>query len=227
MRESISTVVLDLDDTLIATARARKRAYRALRDHGIDPREAESVQRRWWQAYYRGECSMADLRQGRWIDLGLPPAKVQEIDEMYRRHHEEIRPRHGARVLLQALRSAGVQTVLLSNAGIDYVQERVRTMGLEHLLDGVVDLQGAPFKPHPEAFQAALDLAGGTPERAAMVGDNLEVDVEGALDFGFRLVIWLTRRKPHPDSRVLTVPSLRLATEVLMSRLQTADTTEP
>src|SRR5690348_10974174 len=70
MRESISTVVLDLDDTLIATARARKRAYRILGEHGIDPREAESVQRRWWQAYYRGECSMADLRQGRWIDLG-------------------------------------------------------------------------------------------------------------------------------------------------------------
>ncbi len=211
MTETIGTVVFDLDDTLIASARARQRAIRALCDVGVDPREAEAADERWWGRYYRGECSLEQVRQNRWTDLGLSSQRAVEVDARFRAHHQNIRARRGARHLLERLREENLKLVLLSNAGIDYVRDRVADLGVAHLLDGIVDMTDAAWKPHPAAFHAALECVGGSPESAAMVGDKLDADVKGAINAGFRSVVWLTRRKPFPHPRVITVPSLAAA----------------
>lgn len=204
----LRAVVLDLDDTLIASERARKRAYAQLEDDGIDPRQATVVNARWFDRYHAGECSLEELRTGRWIELGLSPERAQEVDEQYRHHHTQIRPRRGALRTLQTLHAAGLKLVLLSNAGIDYVRDRVAASRFDGLLDGIVDIAAADFKPHLDAFRAALEIAGEEPSHTVMVGDNLQADIEGALSAGFARAVWLTRRKPHPDSRVITLRSL-------------------
>lgn len=220
MTRPISTVVFDLDDTLIASARARRRAIRALCEVGIDPRQAEAANDRWWDRYYRGECSLEQVRQNRWTDLGLSSQQAVEVDARFRAHHQNIRARRGARHLLERLREANLKLVLLSNAGIDYIRDRVADLGVAHLLDGIVDMadERSQWKPHPAAFHAALKCVGGSPECAAMVGDKLDADVKGALEAGFRSVVWLTQRKPFPGPRVVTVPSLA-AVEVHLLRL--------
>jgi HAD superfamily hydrolase (TIGR01509 family) len=204
----LRAVVLDLDDTLIASERARKRAYASLGAEGIDSRQATAVNARWFDRYHAGECSLDELRTGRWLELGLTPERALEVDELYREHHTQIRPRRHALPTLRTLREAGLKLVLLSNAGIDYVRDRVAASSFDGLLDGIVDIAATDFKPHPDAFRAALEIAGESPHHAAMVGDNLEADVEGALQAGFGRVVWLTRRKPHPDPRVITLRSL-------------------
>jgi len=223
MTKTISTVVFDLDDTLIASARARQRAYQALREGGIDPREAEAANARWWDTYYRGECSLEQLRQNRWLDLGMSVEQAAEVDDRFRAHHTTIRARRGARHMLERLRQANLKLVLLSNAGIDYVRDRVTDLGVTHLLDGIVDMAEAQWKPHPAAFQAALRCVGGSPESAAMVGDRLDADVKGALDAGFCSVVWLTRRKPFPHPRVVTVSSLAAAESHLLGLVRSRE----
>jgi putative hydrolase of the HAD superfamily len=213
------TVVFDLDDTLIASARARRRAYRSLSGYGIDPRAAEAASARWWTEYYQGRCSLEEVRHNRWLDLGLSPTLAQEVDERFRRHHANIRPRTGARRLLERLRAADVALVLLSNSGVDYMRERARALRAEHLLDGIVDIAETRWKPDAAAFRYALDLVGGIPRRAAMVGDTLDTDVEGALAAGFGSVVWLTRRKAHPDPRVVCVRSLQAVEAHLLERV--------
>ena len=208
----LTTVVLDLDDTLIASARARVRAYKSLRSFGIDPGEAEAINNLWWPRYYRGECSLEELRLGRWVDLGLDPERAAEVDELYRRHHHHIRSRHGARHMLEELSRSGVRLILLSNAGIDYVRERVAALRVDALFHGIIDAAERSWKPHPDAFNGALEMVGASPAEAAMVGDNLEADIEGALSAGFGHAVWLSRRKAHPDPRVFTCTSLRAAT---------------
>lgn len=204
----LRAVVLDLDDTLIASERARKRAYAELGADGIDPRRATAVNARWFDRYHAGECSLDELRTGRWMELGLTRERALEVDEQYREHHTRIRPRRHATQTLRTLHAAGLKLVLLSNAGIDYVRDRVAASRFDGLLDGIVDIAVADFKPHPEAFRAALEIADESPEHTAMVGDNLEADIEGSLRAGFRRAVWLTRRKPHPDARVITLRSL-------------------
>jgi putative hydrolase of the HAD superfamily len=204
----LRAVVLDLDDTLIASERARRRAYASLGEEGIDPVQASAINARWFDRYHAGECSLDELRTGRWIELGLTPERALEVDERYREHHTQIRPRRDAARVLQTLHGAGLRLILLSNAGIDYVRDRVAASSFEPWLDGIVDIAAADFKPHPDAFRAALNIAAAPAEETAMVGDNLEADVEGALRAGFGRVVWLTRRKPHPDPRVTTLRSL-------------------
>jgi putative hydrolase of the HAD superfamily len=213
----VRAVVLDLDDTLIASERARKRAYAALGADGIDPRRASAVNARWFDRYHAGKCSLEELRTGRWIELGLTPERALEVDEQYRNHHAQIRPRRDALRTLRTLHDAGLKLVLLSNAGIDYVRDRVAASRFDGLLDGIVDIAAADFKPHPDAFRAALEIARERPDHTAMVGDNLEADIEGALKAGFGRAVWLTRRKPHPDQRVITLPSLADVPAVLLS----------
>ena len=215
----LRAVVLDLDDTLIASERARRRAYAALKDDGVDPREASAVNARWFDRYHAGECSLDELRLGRWLELGLSPERAREIDELYREHHTRIRPRRHARSTLQTLHAAGLKLVLLSNAGIDYVRDRVAASRFDGLLDGIVDIAAADFKPHPDAFRAALAIVGEDAAHAAMVGDNVDADIDGALAAGFGRAVWLTRRKPHADPRVTTVRSLSGVPSILLQCL--------
>jgi putative hydrolase of the HAD superfamily len=212
----IRAVVFDLDDTLIASARARKRAYRSLRRFGIEPREAETSNARWWAKYYAGECTLEENRLGRWLDLGLSLELSREADVFYRAHYDDIKIRQGVRVMLSALSERDIPMVILSNSGIDYVRERLDALRIANAVAGAVDIHGTGFKPDPSAFHAALQIAGCEACEAAMVGDNLEADVEGALEAGFAHVVWLTRRRPHPDSRVFTTSSILTATEHLL-----------
>lgn len=57
-------------------------------------------------------------------------------------------------------------------------------------------------KPHPRAFQSALDEMGVRAEQALHVGDRRRLDVEGAAALGMRAVL-LDRRSAGGDPRVI------------------------
>jgi putative hydrolase of the HAD superfamily len=54
-------------------------------------------------------------------------------------------------------------------------------------------------KPHPTIFQAALELLGADPAEAAMVGDSVEDDIEGALALGMRAFL-IDREGRYPEA---------------------------
>jgi HAD superfamily hydrolase (TIGR01549 family) len=54
-------------------------------------------------------------------------------------------------------------------------------------------------KPHPTIFQAALELLEVTPAEAAMVGDSVHDDVEGALALGMRAFL-IDRENRYPEA---------------------------
>jgi putative hydrolase of the HAD superfamily len=53
-------------------------------------------------------------------------------------------------------------------------------------------------KPHESIFRAALELLGVEPAEAAMVGDSVEEDVEGALALGMHAFL-IDREGRHPE----------------------------
>jgi HAD superfamily hydrolase (TIGR01549 family) len=85
---------------------------------------------------------------------------------------------------LAELRRHGLKLGIVSNTGRD-VDEFLR----HHSLDIDVALSSrvhGRVKPHPTIFQAVLDRLGVEAERAAMVGDSPEDDLEGARSLGMR-----------------------------------------
>jgi HAD superfamily hydrolase (TIGR01549 family) len=97
---------------------------------------------------------------------------------------------------LEELRRSNLRIGLVSN-GIRDLKEFV----VHHRLDvdaAVGSRAHGRVKPHPTIFQAALELLGVDATDAAMVGDSLEEDVEGARALGMRAIL-IDRDERHPE----------------------------
>ncbi len=97
---------------------------------------------------------------------------------------------------LAALRCAKFRIGLVSNSARD-VREFARHHGLD-VDAGISSFHHGRTKPHASIFRAGLDLLGVEPAEAAMVGDTIADDVEGALALGMRAIL-LDREGLHPE----------------------------
>ncbi len=96
---------------------------------------------------------------------------------------------------LAVLRAAGLRIGLVSNSARD-----VREFAQHHGLDvdaGISSFHHGRTKPHASIFRAVLDLLGVAPAEAAMVGDTIADDVEGARALGMHAIL-LDRDGLHP-----------------------------
>ncbi len=112
-----------------------------------------------------------------------------------------------------ALRAAGLRIGLVSNSARD-----VREFAVHHALDvdaGISSFHHGRSKPHASIFRAVLDLLDVEPAEAAMVGDQMTDDIEGARAIGMHAVL-LDREGLHPgfEPRITglaeLLPELRL-----------------
>jgi HAD superfamily hydrolase (TIGR01662 family) len=97
---------------------------------------------------------------------------------------------------LAALRSAGLRIGLVSNSARD-VREFAGHHGLE-VDAGISSFHHGRTKPHASIFRAVLELLGVEPGEAAMVGDTIADDIEGALALGMRAIL-VDRERRHED----------------------------
>jgi len=98
--------------------------------------------------------------------------------------------------VLEELRRLELRLALVSNTGRD-LEAFVSHHGLD--VDAVLSSRAhGKTKPHPTIFRAALERLEVGAEAAAMVGDTLEDDVEGARAVGMRAIL-LDREGRYPD----------------------------
>ena len=112
--------------------------------------------------------------------------EVAENFELY----EDVLP------VLDDLRANGLKLGLVSN-GIRDLHQFVAHHALA--VDAIVDSRTHGFvKPHPTIFRAALERLDVVADDAAMVGDSLAEDVEGARALGMRAIL-VDRDGRYPD----------------------------
>jgi putative hydrolase of the HAD superfamily len=98
--------------------------------------------------------------------------------------------------VLDELRRAGLRLGLVSNGARD-LEAFVVHHGLN--VDVAVGSRAHGWtKPHETIFRAALERLGVQPEEAAMVGDSLEDDVDGARALGMRAFL-VDRENRYPE----------------------------
>jgi putative hydrolase of the HAD superfamily len=160
---------------------------------------------RLWREYHSGNISKEQLRQARFnqtfIDLGVHPDVIPNGFEdayvqlcptkthLFPHAHETLAYLHNKYTL--HLISNGFkesQDVKIGNTGIGKY--------FQHII--VSEIVGAN-KPDKAIFQYALDLAGAAKNQSIMIGDSLEADVYGALNFGMDAIYFnpLNAEKPH------------------------------
>lgn len=109
--------------------------------------------------------------------------------------HENFELYEDVLPVLDELRRAGLKLGLVTNSSRD-----VDAFARHHALDvdaTIGSLEHGKTKPHASIFAALLELLDVEPADAAMVGDTIADDIEGALALGMRAVL-VDRHGRHP-----------------------------
>lgn len=85
----------------------------------------------------------------------------------------ELRPRDGIRTLIETAHEAGVALGVASNSPMDWVEERLRRVGLREFIKAIVAIDTASVpKPHPAPFLEACAGLGVAPAQAVALEDS-------------------------------------------------------
>lgn len=122
--------------------------------------------------------------------LGLPLTPAQELQLMNQYRHLSAFPEN--REVLQALKSRGVVTGILSNGDPDMLGVAVKSAGLGDLLDHVISVDGIrKYKTHPDAYALGSQATGLELKQIAFVSCNAW-DALAATWYGYR-TLWVNR----------------------------------
>lgn len=217
-------ITLDLDDTLWPIMPTIEKAERALRDWlgahapatgaALDAaawralRERVERERPEW-AHDLGRLRLETIRRGL-EQAGDDPALAEPAFDCFFEHRQRVEPYDDA---VPALRRLAGRYPLwaISNGNAD-----LRRVGLaEHFAGGLSASEFGLAKPRPEIFHESCRRLGVAPDRVLHVGDDLELDVRGALAAGLRAV-WVDRRGEAPARGPdLRVPDLGVLADAL------------
>lgn len=213
-------VWLDLDDTLI-DFRANSLAALSLTYGHCGLSRYFSTCAEWvdsymrhnhqlWERYDKAEITQAYLRVHRFLDPINERAHVGEeefaseagsMDAAYLdilARQKAMMP--GAMELVEALRARNYNIGILSNGFADVQHRKLRTVGLDALVDAVVlsDDIGVN-KPDRRLYIHAMQRAGDRdPARHLMIGDNPSTDIAGAIGAGWRAILYAPRTTVVP-----------------------------
>lgn len=215
-RPPAPTVVFDLDGTLVDTVDDIAAALdQALVPYGCAPTRTEDA------AALMGEGLSGFFWRGLVTKrLGLPAEEAAVVYRQFVTAYRAApvrrsRPYPGIPELLAEIREEGAITAVCTNKVEDISIDILRRLDLIGLFDAVVGHRGdRPKKPDPLTLLEAIALAGGSRERAVMVGDT-ENDSGAAIAAGIPAILvsfgyspWHIRAVKN-DVHVDTVEELR------------------
>ena len=216
-------LIVDLDDTLVDTAGAKARAraavMREVAASGLDAtacwRAFERVEPGLFELFERGAIAKDEYRLRRFADaLGAagaepPPDLSARLNRVWLEETTEratLLP--DARGFLEAAARADLPVVVLSNGMADEQGAKVAAAGIRDAVDDVLVSESiGAAKPSRAAFECALRALGLPPGRAAMLGNSLFHDVEGAAAAGIPAIL-VDRAGEHPEYAGPKLPGL-------------------
>lgn len=116
----------------------------------------------------------------------------------------------GAKEVLEYL-NAKYKLHVITNGFAEVQFKKINNSGISHYFATITNSEMAGVKkPNPKIYEHALNLAKAEKQNAIMIGDCLDADVKGALDFGISAIFFNPEKKEVP----LTVPSVTHLTEL-------------
>jgi len=172
---------------------------------------------RLWDEYRKKEVKKKELTRLR-FQLTFDDLKINGIDpqEMNDVYLEEM-PRQtflieGAEDLLQKLKGAGYKMFIITNGFIEVQHKKMESSGLKPYFEKVFISEEVKVpKPGRDIFEHAIKSTNAKKSKSLMIGDDWDVDIKGALNFGIDAV-FLNRFKediPNKNNSVRIIESLQ------------------
>lgn len=97
---------------------------------------------------------------------------------------------------------------IITNGFAEVQQRKMYHSGLQKYFKTVTNSEMAGVKkPHKGIFEYALSLAKATKENAVMIGDCIDADVKGALDFGMQ-AIYFNEKEIQTENSIVSIKHL-------------------
>src|SRR5579872_200311 len=176
---------------------------------------------RLWAEYHTGKITKAELREARFkktfLDLGLQP---EVIPVGFEDAYVKLCPTKtnlfpDAHETLRYLSSKYVLH-LISNGFRESTEIKISGTNIGGYFQNVIisEIVGVN-KPDKAIFEHALNLAGATIPESLMIGDSLEADVYGALNFGMDAIYFNPLNLPKPGDVPVQINHLKELTLLL------------
>ncbi|MBS7566585.1 YjjG family noncanonical pyrimidine nucleotidase [Mucilaginibacter sp. Bleaf8] len=174
-----------------------------------------------WAEYHLGKITKDTLRHLRFnktfTDLGMQP---EAIPAGFEDAYVQLCPTktnlfphaHETLSYLQAKYTLH----LISNGFQESTKTKIAGTDLAKYFDNIIISEEVGVnKPHPNIFKHALELAGAVKEESLMIGDSLEADIYGALNFGMDAIYFNPLNLTKPDDVPVQIHSLDELTRIL------------
>ncbi len=174
---------------------------------------------RMWEMYRNDKISKSRLRKSRFEyalrDMRIEDKKLsKDLGDAYL----DICPRksklnEGAIEVLEILKDKYILHIL-SNGFHETQLIKLEQSGLSHYFKQVITSErAAAKKPHSRVYDFAQVQTGAQPKESMMIGDNLEIDVLGAINYGWDAIHYNIHDEKHDHKSVkslLEIPALLL-----------------
>ncbi|NXG53862.1 NANP phosphatase, partial [Psilopogon haemacephalus] len=222
----VKAVFFDLDNTLVDTAAAGRRAIEEVLPVGPYLfKVVSTLQSK--HHYAEGQARIiCDKVQAKLLKECHDPAKMCITDLRISHWEEAIQETIGGEVnrnlaaecyflwkttrlqhltlaedtrgMLTELRK-GVRLLLLTNGDKQTQREKIEACACQPYFDAiVVGGEQKEEKPAPSIFHYCCDLLGVQPAECVMVGDSLDTDIQGGLNAGLKATVWLNKTMTTP-----------------------------
>uniref|UniRef100_A0A7S0WQT8 N-acylneuraminate-9-phosphatase n=1 Tax=Pyramimonas obovata TaxID=1411642 RepID=A0A7S0WQT8_9CHLO len=217
---TIKAAFFDLDDTLVLTGEADKRAFAALsalaksKNAAVDTDALiTAFKKRFkatpWDVTYKVEVT--EWRAGMWLEsLQEQNINDKELADAIQKCFDDTRLGDfpfipGTKEMLASFKERGVKVVIITN-GHHFIQhEKLKACKAADLFEYIIVggdevLAGRKEKPDAGIFQKACAMAGVSAEEAVHVGDSLSTDVQGGINAGLAATIWVSKSLADPPA---------------------------
>jgi YjjG family noncanonical pyrimidine nucleotidase len=172
----------------------------------------------YWERFRKEEISAIQLRYGRLKDtfdtlqFEVSDDLINTLSGQYIQYLPDFNYLYDGTFEILDYLKTNYKLHIITNGFQDVQDGKIRNSNLHPYFQSVTNSENAGFKkPNPKIFEFALTLSKANKESSVMIGDSLEADVQGALDFGMEAIYFNEHKKEIPESilQIRTLHELR------------------
>lgn len=174
-----------------------------------------------WVLYRKGQISKSVLREKRFAD-SFKQLNINNIDaDKFATDYITQCPFKTVLFpysleVLEYLKQKQYRLFLLTNGFKEVQTVKIMQSGLHKYFDKMITSEEAGYKkPHKKMFEYALKSVHSKKKESIMIGDDLDADIVGALNFGMDCVFFNPQKKNHDMHVTHEISSLKDLKDIL------------
>ena len=109
---------------------------------------------------------------------------------------------------------------IITNGFEEIQTKKMINSNIHHYFDKVITSESVGVKkPNPKVFNYALQMVKATPNECMMIGDNLEADIQGAINCGIKAIHYNSEKNSKIPNKITSIHHLLEIKEYLLKKL--------